>query len=103
MDNRKPMMRDYSQDNWWSSSYFPQINLYFMEIDSRVVLAFLPLGLHFHQYTFWFAISVLILFVGLGYIGYPVPVAIKLSRKFYAGRSRYVSTNKRRRRQFNHA
>lgn len=96
-------MRCYSSVNWWSTSYFPQINLYFVEIDSRVVLAFLPLGLHFHEYTAWFALSVLLLFVGLGYLGYSVPVSIRLTRRLFAGNARYVSTNKRRRRQFNHA
>ncbi|MFT6910449.1 MAG: hypothetical protein ACJAS1_007178 [Oleiphilaceae bacterium] len=94
-------MKNYDWVNYYGSSYFPMINLYFFEVDSRVVIFILPLGLITEIWMLYLSLFFMLLFILLGFLGYPVPIAIKRSLKFYAGDKRSVSTNKQRKRRFN--
>lgn len=101
-EQNREQMKDYREYLWWCSSNFPQIDLKIIEIDSRVLVAFVPFFFHFSDPTFWFAMFVLGLFVLFGYLGYPVVVALKKGKKFFTGSVRSVRTNKRSRRSFLH-
>jgi hypothetical protein len=93
--------KDYDWVKYWGSSYFPQINLYFFEVDSRVIMFMLPLGLIMEYWMFYVSVFFMALFISLGFLGYSIPIAIKKFLKFYAGNKRSVSTNKQRKRRFN--
>lgn len=94
--------KEYDDFQWWASSPYTKINLFFVEIDARVVLAFVPTALHISELTVYFGISMLILFGALDYFGYSVPVSMKRFRTFCAGGKRSVNSNKRRRRRLIH-
>ena len=97
--NDKETVKSYEWVKYWGSSYFTQINLFVIEIDARVLLAFFPLGVFMNKYMLWFCMVNLGFFVLLGYLGFSVPAALKLARRFFAGSRRSISTNKRRRRR----
>ena len=92
----------YDDFQWWASSPYTKINLFVVEIDARVILAFVPTALHISTPTAYFGIGMLILFATLDYFGYSVPVSIKRFRRFWAGGKRSVNSNKRRRRRLIH-
>jgi hypothetical protein len=94
-------MKDYNWVKYYGSSYFPMINVYFFEIDSRVIMFILPLGLITNMAMLYTSLFFMGLFILLGFLGYPIPIAMKRSLKFYAGKKRSVSTNKQRKRRFN--
>lgn len=94
-------MKDYDWVKYYGSSYFPMINVYFFEIDSRVILFLMPLGLITEVWLLYICLFMMALFILLGFLGYPIPIAIKRSLRFYAGKKRSVSTNKQRKRRFN--
>lgn len=94
-------LKNYEWVKYWGSSYFPQINLYFFEVDSRVIMFMLPLGLITEVWMLYVSLFFMGLFILLGFLGYPIPIAIKRFLKFYAGNKRSVSTNKQRKRRFN--
>jgi hypothetical protein len=98
MDNN---MKNYDWVKYWGSSYFPQINLYFFEVDSRVIIFVVPLGLINEIWMLYTSLFFMALFILLGFLGYSIPIATKRSLKFYAGNNRSVSTNKQRKRRFN--
>lgn len=93
-------MKVYDHIQWWASSPYTKINLYFVEVDARIILAFVPTAVHISKPTFYFSLGMLILFATLDHMGYSVPVSIKRFRKFWAGSKRSVNSNKRRRRRF---
>lgn len=95
-------MKVYDHLQWWASSPYTKINLYFVEIDARVILAFIPTAVHISKPTAYFGICMLVLFAYLDYIGYSVPVSMKRFRTFWAGGKRTVNSNKRRRRRLIH-
>ncbi|MGP4943178.1 IcmT/TraK family protein [Pseudoalteromonas nigrifaciens] len=92
-------MKVYDDFQWWASSPYTKINLLVVEIDARVILAFVPTALHISTETAYFSISMLIMFGYLDYLGYSVPISIKRFRKFWAGGKRTVNSNKKRRRR----
>ncbi|MDI4652569.1 MULTISPECIES: IcmT/TraK family protein [Pseudoalteromonas] len=95
-------MKQYDDFQWWASSPYAKINLFFVEIDARVVWAFIPMALHISKPTFYFGLFMLALFASLDYLGYSVPVSVKRARKFWAGGKRPVNSNKQRRRRLIH-
>lgn len=95
-------MKVYDHFQWWASSPYTKINLFVVEIDARVIWAFIPTALHISAFTAYFGIGMLVLFGLLDHLGYSVPVSIKRVRTFWAGGKRTVNSNKRRRRRFIH-
>ncbi|MAD76724.1 MAG: hypothetical protein CML20_18370 [Rheinheimera sp.] len=95
-------MKVYDDTQWWASSPYTKINLFILEIDARVILAFIPTALHVSEVTAYFSLSMLCLFGFLDYLGYSVPVSFKRFRKFWAGGKRTVNSNKQRRRRLLH-
>ena len=95
-------MKVYDKFQWWASSPYTKINLFIVEVDARVVLAFIPTAVHISTETFYFGILSLLLFGFLDYLGYSVPVSVKKFRTFWAGGKRSVNSNKRRRRRLIH-
>lgn len=60
-------MKDYDHYQWWASSPYTKINLFILEIDARIILAFVPTALHISKPTAYFSLGMLILFGLLDY------------------------------------
>jgi len=93
-------MKDYRNLQWWASSGFPLLDLKVIKIDARVMICLLPICVRYHLITLIIALTGIVIFTLFGYLGYPVPVALKLFKVKLAGKRRAISTNKKRRRTF---